>query len=204
MSTRFSSLARGLLSLGVLALPAVASAQTTFDFDNVGTTFSYVGATYSPFVFGGTAQVVQDGGGYGVLGCATSGQYCLYNGNGSQNVTLARSDAGTFTLGSGYFTSWFGSTNGTVVGMLGGSQVFSQSFSLGSAASLVSFGNQTVDQVQFYAQNASGAAGYFLADDITVNAPVSGPPTTTTPEPASIALFATGALALGIARRRRA
>jgi hypothetical protein len=192
VAARFS---RRIALAAALALPAVAGAQT-FTFENIGPTGTYATDAYAPFRFSGLAQVVQDGGTYGALGCAVSGSYCLYNGFGEQNVDLFRTDGATFTIGGGYFTSWFGSSTGTVVGMLGGAQVFSQSFALTSAATRQDFGDATVDLVQF---RASGQSGYFLVDDVTVNAGVVA-----TPEPATFVLLGAGLAALGVVRRRRA
>ena len=189
--TRRTLVAAASLAATLAALPAAAGAQT-FTFETVGPTGSYATNTYAPFVFTGLAQSVEDPGAYGALGCSVSGTFCLYNGFADQNVNLVRGDAGTFTIDGGYFMSWFGSSSATVTGLLAGGTVFSTTFALTNTATLQDFGGVLVDEVRFRSN------GYFLADDITVNARA-----VVTPEPATLALVAGGLAAVAVARWRR-
>lgn len=191
MSSRALRLAVALAAALPAAFPS-AGAQT-FTFESVGGTGTYVAGAYAPYVFQGTAQVVLDGGIYGALGCTSSGVYCLYNGNAAQDVNLVRNDGGAFRIGSGVFTSWFGSTSATISGLLGGAPVFSSTFALTNAATLHDFGDVVVDELRFRGN------GYFLADDIVVSSVV----TSTAPEPGSIALLATGLAGVAAVVRRR-
>ena len=128
-----------------------------------------------------------------------------------------------FILLSGAFGSgWTDPTLFTVTGLLGGQQQFSQETRLGTAGpTTLDFGAFLVDEVWFTptftpdgyvdtfdsgAYNGGSPYQSFYADNlaVTVGTPTLSATVTTTPEPASVALFGSGLLGLaGMLRVRR-
>lgn len=186
----------------VLVSARSAGAQTA-PFDDLGN------ATPVPPGYGAPGLVwnnwlavnAQTYGGPNTPGCIVTDPNCASNGGGSlASITSAT----PFTFNGGYFMGWYNSTNGgyggpitlTVTGYNGANMVGTQTLNLNSStAQLYTFDYANVDNVTFDTNVPSG--NWYLADNLTFN-------TTTTPEPASLTLLATGLVGIVGAARRRA
>jgi hypothetical protein len=193
-----------------LALTAGAVQAQTLTFEELPTgpaggqvlpvTSGYGGLTWSNmYVLDGSTYL------YPTSGFRTglvSGTNVAFNGSG---FPAAVSSGAAFVLNSGYFTAGFrNDLLLSIVGSLGGAQVFAQSYTLSiSGPSLINFGGVQVDRVDFSTSGGVDAVGgvrdarHFALDNLTINA-------STVPEPGTWALLATGLLAVGgIAARRK-
>ena len=201
---------RGALVALALAAAVPAGAQPTLDFDDLpvaqpvspldppafATPRPYGGFEFAGFFVGSDAA---PGAGAG----ATSGAQFAYVGHG-----LGFGEIYSPTVGFTAFSGWIGvrTTGGpggpATVTLRGfdaiGNEVFTQALTLTGAPTFFSFDTPLIDAVEFDtgALDADGAAGGVLVlDDVTIS---------TVPEPATVALLATGLVAVGgVARIRR-
>ena len=136
--------------------------------------------------------------------CVVSGINCISNGRG-QIASLK--SATPFTFNSAYMVAWFNGALGngapfnlTVTGLLGATQMFQTTFSLGgAAATLHTFNWANIDELVFDGRtpNPGANANWLLIDNATFLQP------STVPEPGSVVLVGTGLVALLAAGRLR-
>ena len=194
-----------LLAVAVMAaMPAVSYAQTvTFEGTGNGASIpnGYAGLNWSNFqTLNGTTYIPS-----GYQNGRVSGDMVAYNAFGDPAAVLQ--GATPFTLNSGYFTAaWSNGLVLNVTGYVGGVATFFQTALLNtSAPELLTFDWENLDQVVFESTGGVDDPRYalmgdqFVLDNLSVNLPV-----TSTPEPASLFLLASGLVGLAGATRRRA
>jgi hypothetical protein len=190
------SIKKAIAAIALMALasaPAVAQIATFDDLPGTG------GLT--PVPFGYAVPGMQWYNWYVVTGaetgtaCDVSHPNCAYNGFGTPNSLFESSTP--FDFDSGYFTAWYRSepfcgygctVDLTVSGWLNGVLVGTMDFTLsGPTPSLLTFNYDNVNLVIF---DTHGTGNWFLADNLAFNN------ATAVPEPASLALLATGLVGL--------
>ncbi len=189
------------LSLAALALVPTAAHAQTLGFDNLACGSGAAVGTYQTFSFNGFLcydATVVNAFPNNLANGVKSFNNVIYNRSGS-GATITRANPFTFT--SAWVTAaranyaetyrFTGRHNGVTVGFV--------DVLTGNLPQFVTFNFVGIDSVLFTnISNPSSNAG-LLMDDVTFNGAV-----TTTPEPASIALLATGfAGLLAVGRRRR-
>ena len=136
--------------------------------------------------------------------CVVSGINCISNGLGQ---VASLKGATPFTFNSAYMVAWFNGASGngvpfnlTITGLLGATQMFQTTLSLGgTTASLYNFNWANIDELTFDSRtpNPGASANWLLIDNATFNH------TSTVPEPGSIVLMGTGFVGLLAAARLR-
>ncbi|MEP6766151.1 MAG: PEP-CTERM sorting domain-containing protein [Gemmatimonadaceae bacterium] len=221
-----------LSALGAALLPTIAAAQAV-NFDELPTVFnSFVPTPYNGFAFNysdnltlaGPLQYASASKNAGLV--CRSADNCAYNNHGSASIVIRSltdnvADKFTFSAwlsgkaGSGFSSA--GASGVRVRGFSGGSLVadFSQDISLtGSPWVQIDLTSRLFNFLMFTPLDANGVAfqyistvdqpGSLLLDDLNFQKTITvTPPTTTTPEPSSLALMAAGLALAGFGARRR-
>ncbi len=205
MSLRVRTVA-SLTLLALVATPARRAHAQAVDFESTSGNYEFF-TTAGPLTFDLFLSLDTRFG----TGNASGTRFAFTRGAAS---TISRTGGGSFSLLSGAFSQMavlpvagvtgpginVGSTSVFIVGRLGGVEVATQLLTLTTTPVLTTlgagFGN--VDQVGFRASTPNGSSLLFL-DDLNVG-PIG---VTAAPEPATLALMASGLLALGALRRRR-
>lgn len=202
MQRRLTALAAALF---LAAPPAAARAQpTTLDFERVGLSAS--GFNSQPFTENRNFQfenwgVLGSGAAFGTGVNASSGSNFLYAFALAGASYIYRSDVGFHLYGASLsFRAFDENTDPadlTIRAYRGADEVFTRTLSLTNSAQRFRFDIRNVDEVAFETGALDGTRSAVLAvDDITIAA---------VPEPATVALVASGlAVLVGVARRRGA
>ena len=185
------SVKRVLLAVALVVLPpASVAAQQTITFDDytslpaIPIVDGYAGLNWSNFY---VVNVLD----FPIYGEAVSYPYVGINAPREQTASISARTT-PFTLNSGYFSfrrDQF--TFITAIGYVGGTPTFSTLV----VGRFVEFNWENLSQVSFVALNPGAQ---FTVDDLTITEQTS-----TVPEPASVALFATGLLGLVPILRRK-
>jgi hypothetical protein len=187
--------------LAALALPAAARAQVINFEDYPTASFDVIASGYHGFNWIDMYALNTTNDPFAPV-AAVSAPNVAFNGFGTPSE-IDVPTPGTLTLGSIDLTQWapFGGSPApsvTVTGFLGTTQLFRKLVPLGPSYATTVFNWSGIDRVTFEPAPQAGG-GWFVADNIVLG--IVG--TTTTPEPGSVALLATGLVALGLAARRR-
>ncbi|MEP6781415.1 MAG: PEP-CTERM sorting domain-containing protein [Gemmatimonadaceae bacterium] len=218
-----------LSALGAALMPNIARAQAV-NFDDLSSAFNaFVPTPYNGFVFNysdnltlaGPLQYASVSKNAGLV--CRSADNCAYNNHGSASIvirSLSDNAADKFTFsawlsgkaGSGFNSA--GASGVRVRGFSGGSLVadFSQDISLtGLPWVQIDLTSRLFNFLVFTPLDANGVAfqyistvdqpGSLLLDDMNFQKTVT-PPSTTTPEPSSLALMAAGLALAGFGARR--
>ena len=198
--------------------PATARAQTTqanvvVNFNSLnatdGTGVVYVnnGYTESGFQFtgfGAAPGAPDEFAAYGPDAGIASGPALTLNDPAPSFVDITRVGGGAFSMQSLRLGSFdFATTNVSLIGSLVGGGTMTEACPMLSATgafstcALTQFAGFSFTSMRLASTNQFGEA-YVFMDDLTFT-----PAATTTPEPATIALFGAGLLAVGAAARRR-
>lgn len=127
-------------------------------------------------------------------GSAVSGDFALTNSSGGDAVIRA-SDGSAFTFDGLWARAWTGGDRAvSILGLSGGSQIWSLSGSLvdGDAYTFFAGTSASIDELRLQ------FGEFFLVDDLSLSAANGG---STVPEPTSLLLCGLGLAALGAARR---
>lgn len=197
--------------IAALALPVLAHAQQSTNFDDLG--FSCgptLAAGYAGFVWSNMLPVTPGACLPGITlpsGYAagvTSGANVAFNGSGDPGGFAA---ANLFKLTSIQMTgAWRDGLNVDVSGWLAGIQLFGSNLSLSATAPTLELFNWAgIDEVRFSSYGGvdhgypGGQSTNFVMDDLIIN----DRPPAVMPEPASLTLVMTGLLGIGAVSRRR-
>ena len=192
-----------VLGLAVIALASPLRAQTTLGFE--GLTGSAVPQGYGGFSWLGGAGAISWQLAYpssGPYDRPSSGVMNVWSDGGTR-LDMLFASASLFDFNSVYLSDLNGacdnnpggSADQTVRGFLGGVQLYSSTVSIScSTMQQFTFNYLGIDQVTFDQRPYN-----LLVDDITINSPNAVP----VPEPASLALLATGLVGLVPAVRRK-
>jgi hypothetical protein len=158
----------------------------------MGFNFSCVGGTLDCGVFVPPELHWVDAVPFG--GSAVSGDFALTNSSGGDAVIRA-ADGSAFRFDGLWARAWMGGDRAvSILGLVGGSQVWSLSGSLVDGDAYVNFGGMGVAVDELRLQFGE----FFLVDDLALSAADGGP---TVPEPTSLLLAGLGLAALRAARR---
>lgn len=175
-------------------LPSVASA-TVIDFNGGLDPFF----TYNSISVIG---LVQANSGYDNMFNLNGGGLAAFNPFAASNTSFVKAGAGTFTLNSLLVDGAWGNQTLTFVGLASGTTLFSTTFGVSTAPSLVNFNWSGINELRVITGNdfvhndtLSGSGQHWVIDNITVDE-------SRVPEPAPLALIGLGIAGLLASRRK--
>ena len=201
-----------LFLLSLLFLATAPLFADTINFDNINATAGDVILTsYAGYSFTNFSAYTTTPGFPGFNNGIVSGPNAAYS---SDFGSIASATAFDFTGGS-FGSGYYDNLSVTIAGLLGGVQLYSQTFTVNTAgAQAFTFGFTGIDTLTFTTRTSAsttdpyycGSVGcsYFTVDDavLTPDAmPPPPPPVSVTPEPSSVLLLATGLLVAFATRR---
>jgi len=185
-----------VLGVAFMALPAIASAQTTIKFDTGLGDLAQIPNGYAGFNwsnFWALNGLTYYGNPSGYQTGVVSPSFIAYNGYAEQ-ASVSSMSTNPFTFNSVYATAAWNTENVTFNGWLGGNLLYTDTFGiLTSGPVFHTFNWGLVDRVDMVSDGGSQVA----IDNLTVNG------ATVTPEPATLLLLATGLTGIGALMRRR-
>jgi hypothetical protein len=175
-------------------LPLSASA-TVIDFNSgLDAFFTYNSVS--------TIGQVQPNSGYNNMFDLNGGGLAAFNPYAASSASFTKAGAGTFTLNSLLVDGAWGTQTLTFVGLASGSTLYTTTFGVGTAPSLVNFNWSGINELRVHTGNdfvqnnsLNGGGQHWVIDNITVDA-------NQVPEPAPLALIGLGIAGLLASRKK--